>query len=353
MTNAIALRGSDLTAAINYADHLAQAALLPENYRRQPANVLYAIEYGNMLGIGVMAAINGIHVIKGKPTASAALVSALVRRAGHRLRVGFDMDTLTGWAEIVRSDDPDYTFRSEWNLQRAVDAELCLADKDGKPFAVSSNGQSLAWKKFFPSMVKSRSITEVARDACEEVLYGLHYTPEELGASIDDDTIQPLPQTTHIEPQPDIEDAEIIEHNSPPPMPHVGGTPYATSSNNPSEKQLGFLRKLIMKRPETARKHLIEAIIGRETTWTELNRDEVSLAIKALKEPLAPYLCFIEAYTQVPTLDDLIELRNASHDACGHGRITTVEYDNLEKSYLDALDRLDLKAVVGSESAKL
>jgi hypothetical protein len=36
-------------------------------------------------------------------------------------------------------------------------------------------------------MLKARAITQCARDACEEALFGLHYTPEELGADVDED----------------------------------------------------------------------------------------------------------------------------------------------------------------------
>ena len=176
-----------LSARLQYARALADSYLLPEQYRRQPANVLFAIEYGEMLGIPAIAAITGIHVIDGKPTASAGLISALVRHAGHKLRVGYDAQKMTGWAEIVRSDDPSYTFRSEWDLDRAVTAELCTIGKDGKPYAVDSKGKSKPWRKFYPSMVKHRAVTEAARDACEEVLFGLHYTPEELGAEVDEE----------------------------------------------------------------------------------------------------------------------------------------------------------------------
>lgn len=170
-------------AKLRYAETLAKSGLLPRDYRHNPANVLFGVEYGQMLGLQPMAAITGIHVIDGKPTASAALISALVRRAGHKLRVGYEAAKMTGWAEIVRADDPGFTFRCEWDLPRAIIAELCTL-KDGKPFARDSKGKPLPWQKFFPSMTKARAITEVARDACEEVLFGLHYTPDELDGDI-------------------------------------------------------------------------------------------------------------------------------------------------------------------------
>jgi hypothetical protein len=200
---------------IRYAKALADAGLLPAAYRKQPANVLWAVEYGEMLGLPPVAVITGVHVIDNKPSASAGLISGLVRKAGHRLRVGYDEATWTGWATIVRADDPGHTFRSEWNLDRAVTAELCTI-RDGKPYAVDSKGKSLPWRRFYPSMTKARAITEVARDACEEVLFGLHYTPEELGASVDENgTVLPVnvPET---EPDPEPEPARPREAIPPP-----------------------------------------------------------------------------------------------------------------------------------------
>lgn len=159
-----------LQGKIAYARELANSGLLPASYRKQPANILYAVEYGEMLGLSPMAAITGIHVIEGKPTASAGLISALVRRAGHKLRVtGDDSKAL---AEIIRADDPDFTFRSEWTMGRAQQAGLT-----GKK----------VWKQYPAAMLKARAISEVARDACEEALSGVHYTPEELGAEVGED----------------------------------------------------------------------------------------------------------------------------------------------------------------------
>lgn len=175
---------ASLPAKVQYAKLLADSGLLPSAYRKQPANVLYAVEYGDMLGLSPMAAITGIHIIEGKPTASAALISALVRRAGHRLRVTGNDERAV--AEIVRSDDPDFVFRSEWTLERAVQAGLCTL-KNGRPWARDGKGNPKPWEKFTAAMLKARAVTEVARDACEEALSGVHYTPEELGAEVDEE----------------------------------------------------------------------------------------------------------------------------------------------------------------------
>ncbi|MFI1562141.1 hypothetical protein ACH4ZX_03605 [Streptomyces sp. NPDC020490] len=167
---------ASLPDMVRYANELANANLLPGQYRRQPANVLYAMEYGRTLGITPLAAITGIHVIEGKPSASAALISGLVRQAGHKLRVRVENGPggPRAIATIHRADDPEFEFRAEWDMDRARGAGLVNKD---------------VWRKYPQAMLKARAITEVARDACEEVLFGLHYTPEELDANVSEDGV--------------------------------------------------------------------------------------------------------------------------------------------------------------------
>ena len=160
-----------LSDRLRYAEALSKSGLLPGAYRGRPANVLVAIETGYMLGIAPMAALHNIHIIDGKPTYSAALMAALVRKAGHRLRVRL-VDENTAVAELVRSDDPDYTYRSEWTTRRARDAGLLGKD---------------VWKKYRPNMLKNRAVSEVIRDAAQDVFLGPVYVPEEMGVIVDID----------------------------------------------------------------------------------------------------------------------------------------------------------------------
>jgi hypothetical protein len=173
----IAIRAASITEKIAYSDNLACSNMLPRQFQDKPANVLWAIEYGETLGITPMAAITGIHVIENKPGASAALIGGLVRRAGHKLRVTGNNQRAV--AQIIRSDDPDYTFEVTWELKQ---------NERGNPNAEDAGllGKQV-WKNYPAAMLKARAITQVARDACEEVLFGLHYTPEELGAETDAD----------------------------------------------------------------------------------------------------------------------------------------------------------------------
>lgn len=171
LSNALAVATpTEMQTMLSFAKALADANLLPKSYQRQPANILWAIEYARTLNITPIAAMAGVHVIDGKPSASSALISALVRRAGHKLRVTGDGKAAT--ATITRADDPDFTFSVTWTLQMAKDAGL--------------TGKAV-WKAYPDAMLKARAITAVARDACQEALFGLLYTPEELGATVDAD----------------------------------------------------------------------------------------------------------------------------------------------------------------------
>lgn len=161
-----------LAAQMDYAKAMAASDLLPRQYQGKPANLLWAVSYGQTLGIAPLTAIQSIHVINGKPTASADLIAGLVRRAGHKLRVNGDDKRAV--AQIIRADDPDFTFEVVWTIERAQAAKLTSKD---------------TWKNFPAAMLKARAITEVARAACSEILQGTIYTPEELGANVDADGV--------------------------------------------------------------------------------------------------------------------------------------------------------------------
>lgn len=161
---------------LTYAKALAVSGMLPAQYRGNPANLLYAVEYAEMLGAHPLTAVTGIFVIDGKPSASAGLISALVRRAGHKLRVTGDATKAT--AQIIRADDPDFTFEVTFTIEDAKQAGLTNKN---------------VWKQYPAAMLKARAVTQVARDACEDALSGLHYTAEELGAEVNEDGVPTAP----------------------------------------------------------------------------------------------------------------------------------------------------------------
>lgn len=198
ISNAIALRSDaadrSLDAATEYAKKISVSDLLPDAYKGKPGNVLLAIEYGRSVGIDPITAMNMVHTIKGKPTASAQLVGALVRRAGHRLRVSWDGTTAV--AEINRADDPDFTFRAEWTLERA------------KKAGISNNPN---YSNHLPAMLKARAITEVSRDACPEALAGIAYVADEVGGSVEIVAEQTTTPELAVTDEGEVVAAELVE----------------------------------------------------------------------------------------------------------------------------------------------
>lgn len=183
----------DLDTAIEYARKLAASELLPASYQGKPQNVLVAIEYGRSIGIDPITAINMVHTIKGKPTVSAQLMGALVRRAGHRLRVTWDGTTAV--AQVIRADDAAFVFSASWDMERAQKAGLT---------------GNATYKNFGPNMLKARAISEVVRDACPEVLAGISYTPDEL------DPTQPYePALPVTDADGEVVEAELIDDDTP------------------------------------------------------------------------------------------------------------------------------------------
>ncbi len=217
---------------------LANSAL-PPAFRGNPAALAFAVEYAKALDVAPVTAITGMHVIDGKPSASAGLISALIRRAGHKFRVwtegNLDDLTIKAVATLIRVDDPDYTYRADWTLQDAERAEL-LTFVDGRIHSRTERGKRTQWEKYPAAMLKARVITEIGREAAEDALMGVHYTPEELGAEVNDAGEPVTPDDLPTPPPPaaqpsqaeaakadDIHDAVVVETspapNEPPPPP--------------------------------------------------------------------------------------------------------------------------------------
>lgn len=272
-----ATRQDSLPERIQYSQALAVSNLLPTQYRGKPENVLYAIEFGRSLGIEPIAAITGVHIIEGKPSASSGLISALVRRAGHRLRVWVERDEqgrpLAAVATILRKDDADFEFRSTWTLARAQAAGL--------------TGKNV-WKNYPEAMLKARAISEVAREACEEELSGVGYTPEELGAEVNaDGSVVVTAAVRPNAPGQTIRGAVAPEQPSEgPPAPETSEPPTDTPrmiSQPQQRKMAALMREHGIGDRATALTYVGE-IIGREVaSRNELTLDEAGLVIDALE----------------------------------------------------------------------
>lgn len=157
--------GASLRAQMDYARAVSAASIIPDAYRGKPADVMIAVSLGQSMGLTPAESLYRIAVIKGKPSASAELIAANVRKAGHRLRVRIDDQALSVSAQIIRADDPEFPFTVTRDMEWA--RQMGLANGDN-------------YKKQPLTMLQWRAITACARLACPEALYGVAHTPDEL-----------------------------------------------------------------------------------------------------------------------------------------------------------------------------
>jgi hypothetical protein len=146
---------------------------------------------GQELGLGPMTSMTGIHVVQGKPTLSASLVGALIKRSG---RYDYRVKTLTDTECLL------------WFYERGEKVgESRFTLEDAKAAGLLGNQ---TWQKFVRNMLHSRALTNGARWYCPDVFGGAVYTPDEMGAVVDGETgevvsvpePEPAPEPTVVVP---------------------------------------------------------------------------------------------------------------------------------------------------------
>ena len=153
----------------DYIARLAPSTILPTAYRGNAANAFVAAETGAALGLEPLQALASIAVINGRATLSSDLMAAVIRRAGHTLRI-VENNPESVTATLIRADDKKFEFTVTWDKDKAVKAGLW--------------GQRGPWSQYPTQMLRARAITEGARQGASEALMGMIYSPEDFGATM-------------------------------------------------------------------------------------------------------------------------------------------------------------------------
>lgn len=189
----------------DYIARLAPSTILPTAYRGNAANAFVAAETGAALGLEPLQALASIAVINGRATLSSDLMAAVIRRAGHTLRI-VENNPESVTATLIRADDKKFEFTVTWDKDKAVKAGLW--------------GQKGPWSQYPTQMLRARAITEVARQGASEALMGMIYSPEDFGATITDTG--------------EVIEAEIVA-DTPAPAPAAKPKPAAKATPAPSQ----------------------------------------------------------------------------------------------------------------------
>ena len=159
---------------------------------RDAAQAAVKVQAGMEMGFGPFASMTGIHIIKGRPSVGANLMASAVKnnpKYDYRVKKMEDSEVQIEFFEIINGK------RESIGVSSFTAAE-----------ARKAGTQNM--EKFPRNMLFARAMSNGIRWYCPDVFAGnTTYTPEELGAEVDEEgNIINIPQT---EPQPEPE--PIIE----------------------------------------------------------------------------------------------------------------------------------------------
>ena len=162
------------------------------------SQAIVKIMAGNEIGIGPFGAMNGIHIIQGKPAFGANIMASKVkasRRYNYRVTEMTDANCTIEFMEH---------FNGAWQT-----VGVSSFSRDDAKKAGTKN-----LDKFPRNMLFSRAISNGVRWYCPDVMNGSTvYTPEELGADVDQDgnVIDGVVTPNEVEPLDEIVDGDFSE----------------------------------------------------------------------------------------------------------------------------------------------
>ncbi|MEW6737147.1 MAG: hypothetical protein AB1489_38035 [Acidobacteriota bacterium] len=204
-------KNMSLETTINLAQILADSGFFADS--KGAAQCVVKILAGAELGFGPIASMAGIFVVKGKVTLSANLIAATIQRSK---KYNF---------RVTRLDNTGCTITFFENGQ-----EIGVSTFDEKDAKVAGLfGSTPTWRSFPRNMLYARALTNGARWYCPSIFAGPVYTPDELGAVVNEDgelvalpdeetegdrakaNIKPFPKAIDVaaqQPNPEIPQAE-------------------------------------------------------------------------------------------------------------------------------------------------
>lgn len=147
---------------------------------RDAAQAAVKVLLGRELGFGPVTSMMGIHIIEGKPSLSANLMAALVKRSGR-------------YDYRVRRSDPQGA-EIEFFEQGESLGVSSFTSQDAHAAGLGNRGP---WKSYPKAMMFSRAMSQGVRMFCPDLMGGAPaYTPEELGAEVNAETGEMLAVST-------------------------------------------------------------------------------------------------------------------------------------------------------------
>lgn len=192
--NPVSLMPSSFDAKLKMAQTLVKSGMLPQGLNTAE-KVCVALEWGHELQLSPMVAVNNIAVINGKPTLSADLMGALVRRSPEYGGIEWTCQTDEKAECIITRVLPSGKEEKYTSTFTIEDAKIAgLASKD-------------VWRKYPRRMLKHRCMSYGLRDVFPDLLAGIYETEEAESITYKEPTESELRDVTP-PTEPTIENAE-------------------------------------------------------------------------------------------------------------------------------------------------
>lgn len=169
------LEPSTAEQAFWLASQLVKSGLLGRSVQR-PEAAFAVILAGRELGLTAMQSLRSIHIIEGKPTLSADLMAALVKRSPR-----------CKYFRLVKSTPTIATYATDRDGEGMT--EMSFTIDDAKTAGVTNKNN---WKTYPAAMLRARCIAQLARAVYPDLLMGI-YEEDEISTSTMPETREAAP----------------------------------------------------------------------------------------------------------------------------------------------------------------
>jgi len=141
---------------------------------KEASQAFVKVLYGRELGFGAITSMTGVHIITNKPTLSANLISAAIKRSNK-----YDFQILK-----LENDGAVLEF---FESGRALTPKSSFLKADAEAAGLLTGRNAHTWRAYPRNMYFARALTNGARWHCSAVFGGAIYTPEEMNVAVDAD----------------------------------------------------------------------------------------------------------------------------------------------------------------------
>lgn len=169
MTDLVIASEGEIKSLKSQADILVKSGLLPASVNTAEKAIVIMLK-GRELGISPMQALSGINVISGKPCMTAELMLSQIYKNCKSARI--HLVERTNEKCVIVASRPD-----------CKSTEFIFTIEDAKRAGLMRNP---SWEKYPRAMLHARCVSEMARSMFPDAIAGASYTPEEMGAEVNE-----------------------------------------------------------------------------------------------------------------------------------------------------------------------